>query len=71
MTISISNVSLASIQQKVIPEHMLARLTTIITSISAGKETAEILVMIVVNLASICSGMTFCCIEAKDTLLCP
>lgn len=35
MTISISNVSLASIQQKVIPEHMLARLTTIITSISA------------------------------------
>lgn len=35
ITISISNVSLASIQQKVIPEYMLARLTTIITSISA------------------------------------
>ncbi|HDA0634214.1 TPA: MFS transporter, partial [Staphylococcus aureus] len=35
MTISITNISLASIQQKVIPEHLLARLTTIITSISA------------------------------------
>ncbi len=35
LTISISNISLASIQQKVIPEYMLARLTTIITSISA------------------------------------
>ncbi len=35
LTISVSNISLASIQQKVIPEYMLARLTTIITSISA------------------------------------
>ena len=35
ITISIGNVSLVSIQQKVTPEKLLARITTIITSISA------------------------------------